>query len=238
MDDHLVPLGGDWALCRDFAVRSAGFPVAGLDAFGTHDETARLRDLAADPAFREAVTWQNRDVLANAIDGLLKTAGQTSNQRRREEIVARYWQRYCAKNDTIGFFGPLAWGEIRDDGPALTQHSRGLIRERTVHIETWCLERFLQTVTDDPWLPLGPWPEEDARIRIGSIADAAARERAETGIARLEAASKRIAASSRDQLAESLDEFDRVFDDLVGYPPARTSELAGGGRTPVYMDAM
>jgi len=119
MDDHLVPLGGDWALRRDFAVRSAGFSVAGLDVFGTDDETARLREIAADPAFREAVTWQNRDVLANAVDGLLKAAGQTSNQRRREEIVARYWQRYCAKNDTIGSFGPLAWGELRDDGPAL-----------------------------------------------------------------------------------------------------------------------
>ena len=238
MDDHLVPLGGDWALCRDFAVRSAGFPVAGLDAFGIHDEAARLRDLAADPAFREAVTWQNREVLANAIDGLLKTSGQTSNQRRREEIVARYWQRYCAKNDTIGFFGPLAWGELRDDGPALAQRSRALIRERTVHMETWCLERFLQTVTDDPWLPLGPWPEEDAQARIESIADAAARERAATGLARLESARTRIAAASRDELGEALDEFDRVFEDLVGEAPERTPELAGGGRTPVYMDAM
>jgi Lantibiotic dehydratase, N terminus len=238
MDDHLVPLGGDWALRRDFAVRSAGFSVAGLDVFGTDDETARLREIAADPAFREAVTWQNRDVLANAVDGLLKAAGQTSNQRRREEIVARYWQRYCAKNDTIGSFGPLAWGEFRDDGPALTQRSRALVRERTVHLETWCLERFLQTVTDDPWLPLGPWPEEDARLRIDAITDVAARDRAAAGLARLEAARERIAAASRDELGDALDEFDRVFEDLVGEPPARTPELAGGGRTPVYMDAM
>src|SRR5919197_3037972 len=144
MDDHLVPLGGHWALRRDFAVRSAGFPVAGLDAFGGDDEAVRLREVAANPAFREAVTWQNRDVRANAIDGLLRAGGQSSNQRRREEIVARYWQRYCAKNDTIGFFGALAWGEVRDDGPALAQRSRGLVRERSVHMETWCLERFLQ----------------------------------------------------------------------------------------------
>ena len=116
MDDHLVPLGGDWALRRDFAVRSAGFPLAGLDAFGADDERARLRDIAADPTLREALTWQNRGVLATAVDGLLKKRGEPSKERRRAEIVARYWQRYCAKNDTIGFFGPLAWGELRRFG--------------------------------------------------------------------------------------------------------------------------
>ena len=124
MDDHLVALGGGWALRRDFAVRSAGFPVAGLEVFGHHDEPARLREVALDPAFREAVTWQNRDVLAS-LDGLLVAGGAPSKERRREAVVARYWQRYCSKNDTIGFFGGLAWGELRNDGPALAQRSRG-----------------------------------------------------------------------------------------------------------------
>jgi hypothetical protein len=72
----------------------------------------------------------------------------------------------------------------------------------------------------------------------GTIADAAARERAATGLARLEAARERVAAASRGELGEALDEFDHVFEELVGEPPARTQELAGGGRTPVYMDSM
>jgi hypothetical protein len=101
MDDHLVPLAGDWALRRDFAVRSAGFPVSGLDAFG---------------AFREALTWQNRGALATAADGLLKDGVKPSRRRQREEVVARYWQRYCSKNDTIGFFGPLGWGGFSGNG--------------------------------------------------------------------------------------------------------------------------
>jgi hypothetical protein len=105
-------------------------------------------------------------------------------------------------------------------------------------METWCLERFLQKVTDDPWLPLGPWPEKDAQIRIESIADAAARKHAATGLARLEAARERIEAASRDELGSALDKFDHVFEDTVGEPPVRTPQLAGGGRTPVYMDAM
>src|SRR4029450_11863895 len=66
----------------------------------------------------------------------------------------------------------------------------------------------------------------------------AARDRATTGLARLEVARKRIAAASRDELGTALDEFDRLFEDTVGEPPVRTPELAGGGRTPLYMDAM
>ena len=102
MDEHLVPLAGDWALRRDFAVRSAGFPVAGLNAFGADNEPARLREVASEPAFREALTWQNRGALATAADGLLRDGVKPSKRREREEVVARYWQRYCSKNDRSG----------------------------------------------------------------------------------------------------------------------------------------
>jgi hypothetical protein len=90
MDDHLVLLGGDWALPRAFALRSAGFPVSGLDALGTDHERARLRDIATDPAFREALTWQNRGVLAPQRTACGKEGGEPSKERRREEIVARW----------------------------------------------------------------------------------------------------------------------------------------------------
>ncbi len=107
-----------WELWRDVALRSAGFPVSGLEAFGSGDESARLRGVARDPLFREAVTWQNPAVMANAIAKVADGAsGKPSRVRQREEVVASYWQRYCAKNDTIGFFGPLAWGRLVDDGP-------------------------------------------------------------------------------------------------------------------------
>src|SRR5688572_20648467 len=119
MEPH-APLGGDWVLWRDFAVRSAGFPASGLGAFGPGDESERLRTVASDPRFREAVTWQNPAALANAVDRVAAGgAAKPSRTRQREEIVASYWQRHCAKNDTIGFFGPLAWGRIADEGPPL-----------------------------------------------------------------------------------------------------------------------
>jgi hypothetical protein len=46
-EPHLVPLAGEWALWRDLAVRSAGFPVSGLDIFGSPDEQAGLRSVAS-----------------------------------------------------------------------------------------------------------------------------------------------------------------------------------------------
>src|SRR4051812_43946008 len=136
-----VELDEDWSLWRDFAVRSAGFPVEGLAAFGPGEE-ARLAAVARDPAFREAVAWQSRESLRRAVDKLGGGASASpSRQRRWADVVASYWQRYCSKNDTIGFFGPLAWGSF-DEGAddAVTFRSGGLQRERVVHLETWAVE--------------------------------------------------------------------------------------------------
>lgn len=72
--DH-VELDEEWSLWRDFAVRSAGFPVEGLEAFGA-DEDASLAAVARDPAFREAVAWQSRESFRHAVEKLAARAGQ------------------------------------------------------------------------------------------------------------------------------------------------------------------
>jgi hypothetical protein len=43
------------------------------------------------------------------------------------------WQRYCSKNDTIGFSGPLAWGSFADDGEAISVRTGGLESEAGRH---------------------------------------------------------------------------------------------------------
>src|SRR3954453_3058170 len=132
-----MELNGEWDLWPEFAVRSSGFPGEGLDVFGPGEEQ-RLAQVARDPAFREAVAWQSRESLTRAVDKLAAGAvGSPSKQRRWTDVVAGYWQRYCAKNDTIGFFGPLAWGSF---GDAVEVRSGALERERIVHFETWAME--------------------------------------------------------------------------------------------------
>jgi hypothetical protein len=236
VDDHLAPLTGEWALWRDFAVRSAGFPVDGLQAFGPGDEGARLAAVASDTAFQEAVIWQNRSVYRTAVAsvaGGLTASG--SKRRRREDVVAAYWQRYCSKNDTIGFFGPLAWGAIRDDGPAVAFRAGDLVAEREVHFETWAVEALARRIGQGLVVPLQPWSQVDVRRQLEERGD----ERGLDLLDRLEAARSAVAAADGvDDLIRSLDEFDTTFEELTGETPARGEESAGGGRTPLYLDCM
>ena len=213
---HHVELTDGWSLWRDFAVRSSGFPVEGLDYFGP-DEDARLAEVARDPAFREAVAWQSRESLARAVDKLAAGApGSPSRRRRWTDVVAAYWQRYCSKNDTIGFFGPLAWGSF---GDATAIRSGALERERVVHLETWAVEAVARAAA-----PMGPFPER---------AVAATPE-----LERLVAARDAVARAPREHVPAALDELDRVFEELAGRPACRADGDSGGGRTVAYLDCM
>ncbi|MEU2613145.1 lantibiotic dehydratase [Micromonospora sp. NPDC007271] len=199
---HLVPLGDTgWSVWRDALLRSAGFPADGLDRFAAPDcadaadrhlagdldasaftaayadatraSSAAVCEIAADPLFREAVTWQNPDVLV-ALDGLVKDGpdGPRNVRRRgRENVVAGYWQRYVAKCETIGFFGPVCWGTV-EPGPATitTRPGPGLLRQRAVYLENWALSAYSDRLAADPlvraWLApaLAPHAWLDGRV--------------------------------------------------------------------------
>ena len=74
--------------------------------------------------FQEAVIWQSRSGFNTGVGKLAEkppTTARNSSGRRKEALVASYLQRYCAKNDTIGFFGPSAWIQLVDAGPSSTR---------------------------------------------------------------------------------------------------------------------
>jgi hypothetical protein len=229
---------GDWGLWEDFALRSAGLAISGLEAFGGEDESARLQAVAGDPLFREAVAWQNRAGLANAVDKL-GAATKPSRMRQREELVASYWQRYCAKNDTIGFFGPLAWGRVAADGAALTVRSGELVAAREVHFEGWAVQALAQALSDDLQVPLGPWPERDLRALLDGHEDEQLRARGLAALGRLEDARQAAAdAQDADALAAALARLDDVFVELTEQEPTRHHGRAYGARTLVYIDCL
>lgn len=142
-------LGSGWTLWRHALVRGAGFPFALVDdAFRSGDPDA-LRRVAADARFREAVTWQNRPAVETALDGLLRRPPGTENAKSRQQqrLVAKYLQRYCAKNDTIGFFGPVGWATV--GGDAHFAPGPELLSARATFFEPWCVLALARAVDDE-----------------------------------------------------------------------------------------
>ncbi|MDX2014503.1 MAG: lantibiotic dehydratase [Myxococcaceae bacterium] len=125
------------------------------------DPSAALREVARDERFREAVTWQNRAAVVDGLDSLLrKPAGATDARTRKKELlVARYLQRYCAKNDTIGFFGPVGWGRF-GDGEGHVRLGQSLIDARKTFVEPWAARVLADALARDP-----RW-REDAELSL------------------------------------------------------------------------
>lgn len=143
------------AAARDDASQRAEAAVA---AARPHILSA-LQDIGREPLLREALVWQNRRALRESVDVLLRTDRATDNaERRRHEIaLCNYVQRYCAKNDTIGFFGPAGWAHFADDGPALAMApGPALLAERRLHFEYWAIDALSELLSRDealrPWL--------------------------------------------------------------------------------------
>ncbi len=120
---------------------------------------ATLRRLAAEPRFVEAMTWQNFHGVSTGVAALLRADEDARDKKTRqhEQLIASYLQRYCVKNDTIGFFGPVGWGSIADaaDGFAITPGA-GLVTERRVYFEAWAIDALAAALLRDgevrPWL--------------------------------------------------------------------------------------
>ncbi|MFD5467360.1 lantibiotic dehydratase [Kitasatospora sp. NPDC127059] len=231
--DHLVRLDSGWGIWRLGVLRSAGLPLSLLDRFAVTGELDRSpgpeRDAAvrridmdavnaalADDTLVSAMTWQNpkavRDWVAAHRTAL--RAGPTAFTARRRDTrssaVARYAQRYCAKNESIGFFGPVAWARF-DDGPTRITGSGELIR-RTISYEVWALKAVAQAWNEDPEL----LPHLPVRLDPACAPDGDTVRRPHRPPVRLDEAAAR--------LVERLGEAGSVGElaDLVGRPPAET----------------
>lgn len=159
-----------WALWPLAALRTAGMPFGWLAGFATDDEgedAARARSAAAGRAlarqdrFAEAVQWQNPSLVRNWLGGYRHAvlaadadadAVPLSRRDQRETLLATLAQRYCAKNETIGFFGPVAWARFDEDTATTTAHgSRGL-RSRTAYLEWHAVAAVAAAAAADPAL--------------------------------------------------------------------------------------
>ncbi|MBP2403920.1 lantibiotic dehydratase [Streptomyces syringium] len=179
----------EWHMWGVGLLRSAGFPASGLallggpgaaaaadrgdrDAFAaayradSEAEACRLAVLARDEKVRTAIAWQNRTVY-RVLDALAAGTGKDSKRKQRERTLAMYWLRYCAKAETIGFFGPAAWISVGRSREALAvDHGERLVARSRTFFERWALAALADWMVAQPgarwWFP--PLPRPDVHL--------------------------------------------------------------------------
>jgi Lantibiotic dehydratase, N terminus len=198
-------------------------------AEGLERQYENLRNVARDSRFQEAVLWQNRGAFHRAIRAVLKESSRTTSKTRQHlELIASYLQRYCTKNDTIGFFGPIAWGTIAMRGAGLDAVPGALlIKKRSVFLELWAGEKIAEAIAALPgiewWLPprlASNWRiENDALIEEpGNARKLSALETATLALCNgKNMAADILSALRSDQAFEKVteDQFHRLLDDMA-----------------------
>jgi len=133
----------------------------------TLNKTSRaIREIAGAKRFQEAIIWQNRAAWHRASEFLSRRDARiadqefcprTSRARAQEELFANYVQRYCVKNDSIGFFGPVGWATFAFEGDAvIVRPGPALVDSRWVFLESWGIDVLAATLAQNdllkPWL--------------------------------------------------------------------------------------
>ncbi|WP_128378557.1 lantibiotic dehydratase [Streptomyces cavernae] len=145
------------------ATDEAGSQDAFLRAWNEAAERTshELAEVANSELFRLAVGWQNAHFLHTAVDPFLRQRAEkrpaNHKRRARERAIATYWQRYCLKNESIGFFGPTAWATVGDDDEVMrADPGNDLVAEATVYLERWAVDTLARSVAEKhdlrPWL--------------------------------------------------------------------------------------
>jgi hypothetical protein len=150
-----APLSALRSARASLSVARSGYEAAFASALSSNSEA--LRRLASDPRLREAVTWQNRAAARTALRPLAEGGSRGSKRRQQEALAASYLQRYALKNDTIGFFGPMGWARVVDEGDTVSlKPGAGLLAAREVRYESWCVDAVASRLSEDarlrPWL--------------------------------------------------------------------------------------
>ena len=118
-----------------------------------------LIEKAGDARFLEALVWQNRKAFTDMRGRLASPVPARRNNSRREleQILVSYLQRFCMKNESIGFFGPIGWAELAAEESGFSMApGAGLIADSKVHFEYWAIDALARALSRDvrvlPWL--------------------------------------------------------------------------------------
>lgn len=123
--------------------------------------SGEIRKVASDPMFREAGLLQNSRAVSRVMRALARepvaNGKRGFKERQNEELIANYLQRYCVKNDTIGFFGPVGWSHFDPETQGMSMcPGPGLVSRSTIYFENWCIEALADNISRNekilPWV--------------------------------------------------------------------------------------
>lgn len=145
------------AAYRDVETSRQAYEGALAAGVGQIQET--LQALLNNPRYQEAITWQNRQAAQIVLNRFLQheaTRPLSHKDRRGEEMLATYLQRYTVKNDSIGFFGPIGWAQWQtDNNPIQVTPGPDLLATRQVYFEEWPITALAQQLSQNE--ALRPW---------------------------------------------------------------------------------
>jgi hypothetical protein len=110
----------------------------------------QLIDFLSRADVSEAIFISNPDA-AQRINTLVTERHTPYDSRKKQKIRLgwSYAQRFCTKNDTCSFFGPIAWGRFDDQQTMLANVNRstGLwLSQRETFFESWVIQRLVAQV--------------------------------------------------------------------------------------------
>jgi hypothetical protein len=121
-----------------------------------------VEEFFADPTFVSAVLWQNRTAWSTGLSRLRSPESDlprfNSKYRQYERLLVKYVQRYCAKNDTIGFFGPLLWGVVSEGASCVQLEPASQPATLEVFFERWALQAIIDAAFQSPAVRLNLRP--------------------------------------------------------------------------------
>jgi hypothetical protein len=116
---------------------------------------SRLHAIATDERFREAVLLSSPEVYAIGLasyERRFDVHARPSKVRYLEGRLYAYVQRFCTKNDTTSFFGPIDYGRVdgdRAEAFAIRRTPGGPPARRLTRLSWWAADALAETVSAD-----------------------------------------------------------------------------------------
>ncbi|HEX7734158.1 MAG TPA: lantibiotic dehydratase [Ktedonobacteraceae bacterium] len=115
----------------------------------------RLHEIARDQLFQEALLLSTPNMYSVALPSYLHHYAayqRPAKVRHLERRLYTYLQRFCAKNDTTSFFGPIDYGRYdpaASEPLALTRVPDGRLAQRLTRMTYWATQALADVIAGD-----------------------------------------------------------------------------------------